>query len=541
MNTRSQLSPAARDAVLDALLRQHPDAWVVAIVPTGHFTAMPPEVPVSRHRVIEGPFSALDLVTSDDRTVVIDAWHRTLAEGGDNIQVHPLNDPDRLISLHFVDVRHRYGVILGFFVGFAGEETPQAISHADLVPRTSVIRKDQLAVIIDVDPAASAILGWSREELVGRRSLDIVHPDDHERAIANWMDMVGRPGAIRRVRLRHQHKDGTFRWLEVTNTNKLDRPDDPHVLADMVDVTDEVTALEALRANEQLLRRLTEALPVGVLTIGVDRRITYCNESCTAIVGATDGSTVDDKLENVGRQDRDAVRAAVVGVLYEGRDSDLEVSFHPPGAKTHRCVMSLRALISDAGAVTGAIICLADITDEVNLREELQRQVRFDPLTACLNHASILAALEDRLAQPSTDSWTVVLFIDLDDFKGVNDRHGHVAGDRLLKSVAARLGRVAGDTNLVGRLGGDEFLMVVRTEPDLSRVSHLAGCVAAALAEPLRLGHEWTVPKASIGAAYSTAADGLDADALVSAADTAMYEAKRVGDSVPVVTRAKRR
>jgi diguanylate cyclase (GGDEF)-like protein len=250
---------------------------------------------------------------------------------------------------------------------------------------------------------------------------------------------------------------------------------------------------------------------------------------------------VDDQLATVDRADRDAVRAAVIGVLVHGQDADLEVSFHPPGGKVRRCVMSVRGLTSDAGTVTGAIICLADITDEVNLREELQRQVRFDPLTACLNHASILAALEDRLTRPNTDSWTVVMFIDLDDFKGVNDRHGHVAGDRLLKSVAARLGRVAGDGDLVGRLGGDEFLMVLRTEPDLGRVVHLAGCVAAALAEPIRIGHEWTVTKASVGAAYATAADDLDADGLVSAADTAMYEGKRVGDGAPIVTRARRR
>jgi diguanylate cyclase (GGDEF)-like protein/PAS domain S-box-containing protein len=531
---------SARDAVLDTLLRQHPDAWVVAIVRTGHFTAMPDSVPVERRRVIEGPFSALDLVVPQDRHAVIEAWDHTLSEGAANTTVHPLNDPQRPVSLHFVDATHRYGVLLGFFIGLDGGNAPEAASNPNLVPRTSVIRKDPLAVIIDVDDAVSAILGWSRQELLGRRTLEIVHPDDEERAIANWLDMLGRPGGARRVRLRHQHKDGSWRWLEVTNTNHLDT-DDPHVLADMVDVTDEMAAQEALRANEQLLRRLTEALPVGVLTIGVDRTVKYANETFGTIVGVTQNSTVDEAMSTVEPDDRLAVRVAVDQVLREARDTDIEVSFGPAGGKVRRCVMSLRALTSDLGMVTGAIVCLADITDEVNLREELRRQVRYDPLTSCLNHASILAALEERLANARPSEWTVALFIDLDDFKGVNDRHGHVAGDRLLKSVARRLIRVAGEDGLVGRLGGDEFLMVLRSPPDADRVLHSATLVSSALQAPIRLGREWTVPRASIGAAYAEAGADLDADVLVSAADTAMYDAKRLGNMSPMVTPARPR
>ncbi len=500
---------------------------------------MPDAVPVSSQRVIEGPFSALDLVTGEDRYAVIDAWDHALLEGAGNTQVHPRNNPDRSIQLQFVDATHRYGVLLGFFIGLPDGDAPEAASSAELVPKTSVIRKDQTAFITRVDEAASAILGWTREELVGRRTLEIIHPDDEERAIANWLDMLSRPGGARRVRLRHRHKDGSWRWLEVTNTNLLSQEDDPHVLTDLVDVTDEVAASEALRANEQLLRRLAEALPVGVLTIAVDGTITYCNETFATIVGIHGASTVADQLSTVDLDDRPAVDEAVAAALGPGRDADLEMSFCPPDAKVRHCVMSLRALTNDPGAVTGAIMCLSDITGEVTLREELQRQVRYDPLTACLNHASILAALADRLDHASGPEWTVVLFIDLDDFKAVNDRHGHVVGDRLLKTVATRLGRVAGPDGLVGRLGGDEFLLVLPSAPDVDRVNHAAGLVSATLQAPIRLGREWTVPRASIGVAYAPAGADLDADALVAVADGAMYEAKRRGADAPMVTPAR--
>src|SRR6185369_15822747 len=123
----------------------------------------------------------------------------------------------------------------------------------------------------------------------------------------------------------------------------------------------------------------------------------------------------------------------------------------------------LRALTGDDGQVSGAIGCLTDITEDVQVREELEQRVRRDPLTGCLNHASTVAELRRLLAEPHDRSHEVIAFVDLDDFKGINDRYGHLAGDRVLQHVATRLWTVAGEEGLVGRLGGDEFLVVVRT------------------------------------------------------------------------------
>jgi PAS domain S-box-containing protein len=105
------------------------------------------------------------------------------------------------------------------------------------------------------------ILGWSREEMVGHRSLEVIHPEDRPRAVANWMDTRSAPGAGRRVRLRHLHRNGSWQWFEFTNHNLLGDPKHGCVVAEMVDISDEMAALEALRANERLLRRLAETLP----------------------------------------------------------------------------------------------------------------------------------------------------------------------------------------------------------------------------------------------------------------------------------------
>lgn len=293
---RPGINQTALNVALSSLLERHPDAWVVAIKPNGYFTTMPESAPLRGHRVIQGPSSALELVMPEDRNLVVDSWARAITEGGSNATVHAYGDPERVISVHFFDVTDQYGVFLGIFLGYGADSEPSAAEQQVLTPRTTVMRKDQVGVIVSVDEASSAILGWQADELLGHRSLEFIHPDDQGRAIANWMDMFGRPGSDQRVRLRHQHKDGSWVWLEVTNHNRLTDPEDPCVLADNVDVTDEVMALEALRANERVLRRLAEALPVGVVHLSADRTVDYRNERLAAIVGVAWANTADEQF-----------------------------------------------------------------------------------------------------------------------------------------------------------------------------------------------------------------------------------------------------
>jgi diguanylate cyclase (GGDEF)-like protein len=99
---------------------------------------------------------------------------------------------------------------------------------------------------------------------------------------------------------------------------------------------------------------------------------------------------------------------------------------------------------------------VADITESVRLRQQLEDRATFDVLTRCHNRAAILQVLERALAEPSQVG-TAAIFVDLDRFKEINDRLGHAAGDALLVEVAQRLRRSVRDRDLVGRLGGDEW------------------------------------------------------------------------------------
>lgn len=501
------------------------------------FVPMPADLPLRGQTELKGPSSVVDIVDPSDGTLLLATWNQMLAEGTASCTIRTLGNPGQPVGMHVVDLTDQYDIYLGLFIGLT--DHGGSAEMTGFQPRTSTVRKDELGRVLEPDEAATALLGWSRNELVGLRVLDIIHPDDKEKAIAGWMRLLARPGIYTRQRLRHQHRDGSWIWLEITNRNQLDDPERPHIRGEMVDVSAEMNALNALRTNERLLRRLTGALPVGVLYVDTDRRIAYRNTQLGAIVGVDAAETLAEQLAHVVPADRVSMLTAIDKALSTGDDADVEVSFQLPLSKVRRCLMSLRAVTDTDDRIAGVLACLVDITEDVNHREDLERRVRYDPLTGCLNHPSIFDELQRRLEQPHADTWVVALFVDLDEFKETNDRYGHVTGDRLLKHVATRLRQVAGDEGLVGRVGGDEFLMVVRTPANPRALTGVAGRVAAALDSPIMADAGWITPKGSIGLAYAAGigADALDAAALVAAADAAMYRSKQLRDGTPIIAR----
>ena len=506
---------------------------VAALGPDGLVVPMPSSVPVTTQQVIHA--SLLELVVPDDVLPVIEAWERAVQSGADHARVRLLADPDRPVMVHFADVRHRYGVFLRFIVGQHIAEGGGSV-RTEIRPRLSIWRKDERAVIVEVDEAATPILGWRRGELVGQRSVEFIHPDDHQRAIATWMDMLSRPQSKQRVRLRHRHRDGSWIWFEVTNHNLINDPDRRCVDAEMIDISDEMAAHEALRASEQLLRRLTEALPLGVLQVDVERRIVYRNDRLVAIVGVSDAATVDEQFAGTAAVDRPMLDDAVRAVLAEGRDADLQLTIGHPDDAVRACSVRMRALNDESGAVTGAILAVSDVTEDARLRQELEQRATFDALTLCHNRAATIHALERTLSQRRrADAGVAVVFFDLDHFKEVNDRFGHAAGDEVLAHFASGLLGAARAGDMVGRLGGDEFLVVCEAvpSPDEAFRTAMRFAASAAAAGDGPAGDTRITPRASVGVAWSRGDE--DADALVARADAAMYQSKTNGDGRPVL------
>jgi diguanylate cyclase (GGDEF)-like protein/PAS domain S-box-containing protein len=528
------LDADALEAALTSLLAMYPDAPVAAHRREGVIVEMPDSVPLLRNRVLEAN-STLDLLVHDGS--VLKGWERVIREGASRYAIQPLTDPNQRGMVYALDVRETHGVIFTLTVFWRVDPSDGSgglPALQELTPRFTTVRKDQVGVILQIDKAITQILGWSSEEMVGRRSLEFIHPDDQALAVENWLEMPAQVGPGRRVRLRHRRKDGSWVWLEVSNHNLLEDPDYRCVLSEMVDISEEMAAQEELKARERLLDGLAQAIPVGLFQVDAGGEIVYTNDRLHEILGVQRADTVVAQLATLAEADRSALRGAVAQVLAQGSSADIEVELHLPATGELRfCTISLRPLSQEDGTIEGAIACVADITDSARMREELKRRATFDQLTGCYNRASIMQALEDNIASGQRQAGRAVVFIDLDLFKTINDEQGHAAGDELLASVARRLRDVVRDGDMVGRIGGDEFLAVCPDITSPGQAMKLAERLALAQREAVDVANGGAIMvQASIGVAFSVG-EGDDADAMVAKADAAMYESKRQGLGQP--------
>jgi diguanylate cyclase (GGDEF)-like protein len=161
------------------------------------------------------------------------------------------------------------------------------------------------------------------------------------------------------------------------------------------------------------------------------------------------------------------------------------------------------------------------------LQDELKHQAFHDGLTQLANRGLFGESVNARLAATPRGKRSVVMFVDLDDFKFVNDMYGHPAGDAMLVEVAARLQACTRASDLTARLGGDEFAILVDDAPDLANAERVAARIAEILQQPFTIGDVQTHVSASIGIAAGTQADS--AEDLLRQADVAMYSAKAAG------------
>jgi diguanylate cyclase (GGDEF)-like protein len=289
---------------------------------------------------------------------------------------------------------------------------------------------------------------------------------------------------------------------------------------------------QRLEQESDFQRALIDNLGVGVLVVDVDGHARAYNllatgsgmvnlhrserESWSDFFGLYDPATGAPMVDADSPIDRSIRGERVEGMELLVRQGDLE--------RYVRC--SSRPVRTADGVITGAVCTVADITD---LRVEtvlLSRRANTDALTGLANRAAVCERLEERVAEQATGGGAVgVVYLDLDDFKPVNDTYGHEVGDKLLQVVARRLQGAVRPTDLAARLGGDEFVVVCDDPDSAGGIERLAERIGVVLAQPFAVGHRQLSASASVGAVRSRPHD--DASSVLDRADRAMYEAKR--------------
>ena len=500
--------------------------------------AVPDSLGIEARRILTDPEGCVARLGAPDQVRLAQVWCSARSHGGAAYELH-VPGFESPTHLYMLDMRRDHGVVVAVVSpADAGDEhLIEALRPPLLAARLGKATKDGTGRLTWVDDGLARILDRHAADLVGRRITDLTHPDDRELAIVGWMEMLDQPGASSPVRVRYRRRDGSWVWMEVVNTNRLDDPDHGDVLAEMVDISDRMGAFEAIRARDQLLHQLTETVHVGLFHAELGGELLYANSRLSELTGVWGAKTFSEHISTVGGADRGRLEEAV-GAARAGGETAVEVEVRVHGGLRY-CRFSFRPLRSGGGEVTGLTGCVEDVTEAVGERRALETKAASDHLTGCLNRLGALTLLEELLGArgSGTDQpgGTAVIFLDLDGFKPINDRFGHAAGDEALVAVADRIRSSVRSGDAVGRFGGDEFIVVCAGVTSAEQALSVASFIGArAFGEPLEIGGEEVWLRASLGVAWS-AGRGPDALTLVGQADAAMYQAKRDGLTRPVL------
>jgi diguanylate cyclase (GGDEF)-like protein/PAS domain S-box-containing protein len=378
---------------------------------------------------------------------------------------------------------------------------------------------------LDASETAEAMLGVPVSALVGQVVVDVVGQPDGATMQAVF-DRVRRDGSARTT-IRLTHGPGTTIWLDVS-AKQLTTADGNVVLFAARDVTDDVAALEHLAESEQRWRLAFEHSPIGAALLSVDGDIMLANASLGAILQRRVDSLVMLSLNDVTHPDDVTLDAMKMHELLTGATPSytVEKRFLTASGEQLWGQLTAAAVPDLHGTVRGVIIQLQDVTQRRDAELELANRALHDPLTGLANRFLVQQWLNSAL-QEHLGRDVGVLYCDLDRFKIVNDSLGHTAGDDVLVEAAARLCAAVRPEDLVGRVGGDEFVVICERLNGAEALVKLATRLAQALDEPIVIGEHRHTVTISIGAAVGRATD--TADELLMRADMALIRAKRLG------------
>ncbi|WP_411280644.1 putative bifunctional diguanylate cyclase/phosphodiesterase [Gemmatimonas sp.] len=291
------------------------------------------------------------------------------------------------------------------------------------------------------------------------------------------------------------------------------------------------------RNNEARFQALVQHSSDVIMILDPDGTIRYASPSMALVFGHDPAKLVTSRIESIlhpedlsstlqfleelARSNRSRTGGATPGVLK--REWRIR---HANGAWL--TVDNVGTNLLSEPVVRGLVLNTRDVTEQSVIKQQYMHQAFHDPLTDLANRALFLYQVGHALARAQRQAYAVtVLFLDLDNFKTVNDSLGHAAGDRLLVEAARRLAICVRDSDLIARLGGDEFAVLVEHTVSVDEVSAVADRVCEALSKPFLLGGKEVFVSASIG--ISRSGGGESTDELVRNADVAMYVAKTRG------------
>jgi diguanylate cyclase (GGDEF)-like protein/PAS domain S-box-containing protein len=459
-----------------------------------------------------------------------------------------------------VVVRFRMLVIEGLVAERRRHRTERRFTSLVEHSSDAMVIVDPEMTVRYASPAIEHILGGHSEGYVGQDGLSYVHPADLARLAPARKHLVRNQDETRTDEIRIRGGDGSWHWVEVTSTNRLDDPDIGGIVLNFHDITERKVAQSQLATESSLLDMIAEGRDLGEVLDALARAVeeNIPGSRCATLVLDESGQlrtlvapTVDRTLRKELREirpesagtaptgpevldhwSRELARVFAVRFVLPirgSRDSELlgivAIRTPPEPRSTGHEQNLLRSLEHVASVAL----------ERRKVEEELAFQALHDPLTGLPNRVLLFDRLHRALMRLEREVDLVgLVFIDLDRFKVINDSLGHALGDELLTAIAGRLLNLVRPTDTVARFGGDEFVILCEQLHDQTEPERLAHRIASSLDSPVMLSSGEVAVSASIGITVSQRSADRPQD-LIRDADAAMHRAKaRGGDRFEV-------
>jgi len=370
------------------------------------------------------------------------------------------------------------------------------------------------------------IYGIHRREVTLDDFLQAVHRDDRDH-VQGVLESVQEASDPLRFEHRIVQPGGAVRT--VLQLGEVVRGRDGEV-ASLVGAVQDITERRRSEEQNRLLARVFENTIEGIMLTDAEGVILMVNPAFTSITGYSEGEAKGQTpaLLSSGRHSPEFFQH-LWKTLEDQRNWQGEIWNRRKDGQSYPAWLTITALQDPQGAVTHYVGVFHDITEIKRSEEKITHQAYHDALTGLPNRLLFNDRLKVALAHAQRKQLGLgVMFMDLDNFKNINDSLGHAVGDRLLQSVARRLSRWVREEDTVARLGGDEFIMLLQGIEDPDYSVHVAQRILESVAEPFRVGDQELFVTASIGITLFPH-DGRDLETLVSNADMAMYRAKESG------------
>lgn len=389
---------------------------------------------------------------------------------------------------------------------------------------------DATGRVLEANPAYCELLGYAPQDL---RSMTLHELEEGSATSIDqrlkWLAADGRM----RYETRHRHADG--RWVDVELSARFHgTPDGARIVAFVRDVRERRLARDEAKRLTSYLQLLLDSAGEGIYSIDLDGRCTFINRAAQELLGYSRHEALGKDMHALLHHTQDTGPVAredspVASVLKSGRGVrvDDEVIWRKNGSSFAAEYSSYP--IVERGKVAGAVVVFRDVTEARSMAMQLEYQASHDALTGLANRREFQIRLEHALAKVRAEERShVLLFLDLDQFKVVNDTAGHAAGDELLRRLADQMKAMIRSGDTLARLGGDEFGIL------------LESCgidYALKLAERMRqlvqdFRFSWEGSSYNIGVSIGAVPIGkesVNVAALLSAADAACYSAKESG------------